>query len=245
MEKETLLYRFFSGQLSAEERLQFDELVATDTEFATQFEFERNLQKVVTAPKNQALKAQLKGFEKEIATTSIHHKLPRKRYTNWAIAASIVLLVGASWFGYRSFTGVDYNNLYQENFETYPNTAYTITRSQENISIKRKAFAAYETGNYKIALDYFKTLSDSEELDYIDFYAALSHLNIGDSKSAIPFLEKTIAGNSNYVAEAHWYIVLAYLKQEKRKKALLYLKELGNTYSYKNKEAKALLKELE
>ena len=100
MTNEDLLYRFFSNSLTETEEKQFNELLETDADFKAQFEFENNLKRAIKHKENSELKAKLKNFEKEIQGNEIQK--PSSSF-NWRIAASIVILLGASWFGYQSF----------------------------------------------------------------------------------------------------------------------------------------------
>ena len=150
MDKELLLYRYFSDQLTDDEQLLFNDLLEKDLEFKAQFEFENDLKRVINKNQKQNLKQKLIGFEKEIEAKnkSISSK---PRLKNWSIAASIALLIGLGWIAYSTFSGPDYDNLYVANFETYPNTVYTITRSDADQSLERNAFAAYEASDYEKA----------------------------------------------------------------------------------------------
>ena len=52
MDKETLLYQYFSNQLTSEEQEAFDELLKNDREFKEQYDFEKNLQLLLVADKD-------------------------------------------------------------------------------------------------------------------------------------------------------------------------------------------------
>src|SRR5690606_30965503 len=160
MDNQELIYLYFSNSLTPEQETLFESLLKTDTEFKAQFEFEKQLQKAVKSHETDRLKAQLQDVERRLDNkqdTSIFN------FRNFAIAASIALLMG--WFGYNTFFNTNYGSLYDSNFSEYPNTVYAITRSDDENSLKRKAFVAYETKNYQIAIEKFDSLSGKEKLD--------------------------------------------------------------------------------
>ena len=47
MDKELLLYNYFANQLTEDEQLLFDELLKNDMDFKAQFEFEKDLKRVI------------------------------------------------------------------------------------------------------------------------------------------------------------------------------------------------------
>ena len=244
MDKETLLYSYFSNSLTEDERNQFQKLLETDAGFKEQFELEQNLKRVIRKKESQHLKSKLIDFEHGIekpATTSNWKAGIRK----WSMAASVALLMALGWYGYNAFSGADYNELYNANFQQYPNTVYTITRGDNtDTSLERQAFEAYELKQYQIAINYFKELKDKTGLDYVDFYLGQSYLSNGENLNAIVEFAKISSTNSDYKAEALWYEALAQLKLEKTKESVLLLQALLQDGSYKKQEAQELLEKL-
>ena len=245
MDKDLLLYNYFSNQLTVEQQHLFEELLKTDIDFKKQFDFENNLKGVIIEKENENLKAKLRGFEKEIESATPVRKLPGTNYRKWAMAASIALLVGLGWLGYNNFSGPDYENLYRENFQEYPNTVYAITRGESVESIERKAFTDYELGNYESAIGNFKRIPQSDKKGYVDFYLGLSYLNSGQLDEAKKLLVNTGASNEKFKAETYWYLALIAIKENNKKTAVEYLNELVSQFDYNKDKAQRLLKELE
>lgn len=245
MNKEDLLYRYFSNSLTPAQKMELDSLLKNEPEFLKQFTFEKDLQQSVKTKKNNELKSKLQEFEKELQTKKVSSKA---NYKIWAIAASIALLIGFVWFNsYHSST--DFDNLYASNFETYPNTVYSITRGDTINSLERKAFVAYEQGDFKTAQDYFITFNKQlkeEDLQkkYIDFYLALSYLNTNDDESAKDIFKTIVASKKQFTGEALWYLSLINLKEQDSKNAKKHLQQLINTESYNKERAIKLLKEI-
>ncbi|WP_423999419.1 tetratricopeptide repeat protein [Maribacter sp. IgM3_T14_3] len=244
MDKEQLLQQYFANQLTKEQEGLFNELLLSDAEFKAQFDFENDLKRVIKEHEHQQLKAKLVGFEKGFAK-EVETRMPKGGFKNWSIAASIALLMGLGWFGYNSLTGTDYQDLYNNNFEAYPNTVYNLTRGDTNETLEREAFAAYESGNFQKALDNFDKIAVIDQKPYFDFYKAQSYLKLGDTSSAVTLLKKIVGSGAEFEAEAQWYLALSYLKAKEEENAKSALQKLIANYSYNKEKAIELLKELD
>ena len=246
MDKELLLYNYFANRLTAEQETLLEELLTTDSDFKQQFDFESDLKRVIREKEADNLKAKLGRFEKDISKSTQVKTLPRTNYQKWAMAASLILLVGLGWLGYNNFIAPDYGNLYDENFQQYPNTVYAITRgdSSEN-SLQRSAYVAYETDENSRAIDLFKALKETDNSEEITFYLGQSYLKNGQHREAITFFEEVIAEKGEFAPQALWYVALAYLKTDQKKIAVRALKDLIVDGRYKKTEAAKILKELE
>lgn len=244
MDKEQLLYHYFSNGLTPEQEQQLNELLATDTEFKEQFDFEKNLQNVIRDKEAKHLKSKLIDFEKNILEEKPVPRL-RPQYRKWAMAASIALLVALGWMGYNSFFGPNYGNLYETNFQEYPNTVFAITRGETVESIERDAFSAYEAGNYQTAIDNFNKIPVGDRKEYLDFYLGQSYLGLGQTPEAKTSFTNVIASNSEFLPEAHWYLALIAIKEKDRATAIDYLKKLTSKFEFNKDKALELLQELD
>ncbi|WP_397363545.1 tetratricopeptide repeat protein [Olleya sp. R77988] len=237
MNKDQLLYLYFSNSLTPSQEELFNELLENDAEFKAQFEFESNLKQVIRAEKSDDLKTKLKSFE----TTISSKNKASKPWFNWRMAASIVLFLGAGWFGYESLFGLNYDNLYDSNYKNYPNTVYTITRSDDANTLERQAFVAYETQDYKLAIDKFNV---AKQQPYFNFYKAQSYLGLDDLDEAKALFNTEVLNESQFKAEAYWYLALINLKQENKAEAIKHLKTLTSKFNYKKDDANTLLNSL-
>ena len=244
MDKELLLYNYFANQLTEEEQLLFDKLLAKDPDFKAQFNFENELKRVIIKNQNENLKHKLVGFEKEINVKNKSNPSQRG-FKNWSIAASMALLIGLGWIAYSTFSGPHYDDLYAANFEAYPNTVYTITRSIDDASLERDAFTAYEAGDHERAVAAFLDLKAEGVTNPTDFYLAQSYMHLGKTKEAIEALNRVISNDMEFKAEANWYLALAYLKNKDEVKASATLKNLIENFNYKREKAQTLLQELD
>ena len=242
MDKEQLLEHYFSHDLTPEQVTLFENLLVTDLDFKKQFDFEKDLKRVIKTKQNKNLKIALNRFESDIRETSSGGK--KQGYKNWAFAASIVLLVSIGWLGYNNFMRTDYNAMYEENFQNYPNTVFTITRGDTSESLERDAFAAYEAENFQNALDNFDEIPQNDQKPYLDFYKAQSYLHLNKTAEAKKYFIKNIEKGNSFIPESHWYLALTYLKEKDKKHALVELQKLISQYDYNKNKAKVLLNKL-
>lgn len=241
MDKELLLNNYFSNQLTAEQERTFNDLLDTDTEFKAQFMFEKDLQRAIRKKENQDLKVKLKGIEKEIQTTASPSQA-KSRFRPWSIAASITIFLTLGWLTYYSLSGISNQDLYNAHFEPYPNTVYSITRSDGSESVEREAFVAYESQDYERAAELF--LNAGEAITHGDFYLAQVLLQLNRNEEAIELFAKSMLEDSSFEAEANWYLALAYLKENNIESAKEVLERQVSQYNFKKAKASELLESL-
>lgn len=245
MDKELLLYNYFSNQLSEAEEQVFNDLLISDADFKAQFDFEKNLKQVIRKNENETLKTRLVGFEKSVAKEATVTKTT-SRFRQWSIAASLALLIGLGWFLYNFNSEIDYQELYASNFEEYPNTVYAITRGDESDnSIERKAFVAYESDDNAQAIVHFNDLKKTMNTENVNFYLAQTYLKNGQPEEAIVLFNEIIKENGEFAPQALWYVALSYLKSDRKDDAVNALKDLTVDGRYKKDAAALLLDQLE
>ena len=239
MNKQNLLYHYFSNSLTSAQKEEFQILLQTDEEFKEQFEFENNLKSVAKENRHQGLKSKLNNFEANINTKKI---TKNASFSYLKIAASVVVLVTAGWFAYQNIFKVDYTNIYNENYKTYPNTVYAITRSDTINSLEREAFVAYDGGYYNLAIEKF---NKAKAKDYFEFYKAQSYIQLEQYDKAKVSFKKVVEKNGQFVPEAYWYMALISIKQKDKTTAIYYLNQLNHNFNYKKDETRQLIERLE
>ncbi|GAB5476436.1 MAG: hypothetical protein Mars2KO_45350 [Maribacter sp.] len=244
MDKELLLYNYFSNQLTAEQERAFNDLLDTDADFKAQFLFEKDLQQAIRKKENQELKTKMQGFEREIVKKA-EESSPKKRFRYLAVAASVTVLIALALMQYMNSSTAQYDDLYAANFHEYPNTVFPITRGETDASVERDAFVAYEQGDYHMALENFDKIASENRKPYVDFYKGLSYLSLDQNQDAKASFKRTIDSNTNFGAEARWYWALLAIKEKDKSKALELLNELVSDFEYNKEKAMALIQELE
>lgn len=205
-------------------------------------EFDKNLQKAITASERKKQKRFLKSVE-----ASLNDVDAKPKKVNWLVAASIIAIISLCGYFILNNNGTSNQELYAENFTPYRNIVVPIVRDNIKKSKKNIAFTKYEIGDYFEAILLFNQLEKQDSLDAntINFYKANAYLKIGKTNEAIESLLQ-ISENSNWQEERLWYLALASLKIEKTKDAKKYLSHLKitNKKDFKAKEVDELLKEL-
>lgn len=232
MDKNILLNNYFEGNLSEEEKQQFDELLSNDSEFKTEFEFQKKAKVAVALSERQRLKNQLKEIENS-------RKLKNNNNTWLSIAASIVVVLSLGFiFFWNSSTTND--NLYADFYETFPNIEAPTTRGENNLNIKSEAFYAYDSKDYKKAIELFSEIYKVEKTDYAIFYIGLSEMELNEHKKAINTFSLFEGDtNNNFYYYVKWYKALSYLKEndiENSKKLLNEVVKNTNPFQLKSKE---------
>ena len=129
-------------------------------------------------------------------------------------------------------------NIYQDNrrmdklFDTYYTPleydSQLMSRGEETISPElASTMEAYQKEDYASALQMFETIPDVDE-NYL-IYKAICLLETEQTEDAITLLEKLVANGegTEYYQQACWYLVLAYLRNHQKDKAI----ELLNTFN--------------
>ncbi|CAM1350005.1 tetratricopeptide repeat protein [Tenacibaculum halocynthiae] len=200
--------------------------------------FENDLKKVISLEERAKMKASLQELE--------YNKYSKKRNRSYLfVAASIAVLI--SFIGYSLIVNqkTSTDDLYAEYFESYRNVIQPITRGVESKNNSTKAFEAYEKGNYKKASTLLiKAYSEDKNNAYL-LYQGISFLQLNNSDKAIEVLNKQLEITDKFNIKTHWYLALAYLKNNeviKAKKSLE--KVLDSSGDYKKQEAKSILRNL-
>jgi len=187
------------------------------------------------------LKKQLQDIGKTINTEySTKHK---KHPINYKIAASIVTIIGLSFYFYQN-NNVSSQDLYNEYFTVYPNIYSTKGDSKSNEF--NRALLEYDKGDYLSAQKIFKNMGKSKTLNSSEeFYYGISLLMIDSAKSSKKRL-KSVSKSHPLYSEALWYMGLILVKQDSISLAKEILNKNGMRFSNaRKKDIKKLLKKLE
>lgn len=239
MKAEEWIDKYYLNELTSEELKAFEKLLKTDVELRKEFEFQNDLSLSIKSHEKDILKSRLQQHEqaKEVRKES--------GWKKWLVAASILILIGVAGITYFNFSTPDYDKLYAQNFEAYPNTEFNITRGENKPSLEYNAFSAYESGDYKQAIPLFLELKETNASKYLDFYLAQSYLANDNYDKALTIFEETIQHQEAFVDEAHWFAALAALKLNTKAIVQKHLNYLVANGGYKSVQARELLKKLD
>jgi len=239
MENEELIAKYFSRELTPEQEKMFNTRLASDASFKDEVTFYERIKEASKNERSNALKDKLQDFEKK-AQEKEYRKTQKFPFLKIAIVAIVLFSLG--YWMYSTRTSIDTEQLYASNFKIYPNTVYALTRSDTVNSPEREAFVAYENGDYELA---FTKMNQATPQPYSRFFKAQTLITLDRFEDAKAELETTIQDQKQFVAEAHWYLALVQLKQNRIIEAQTTLQKLVTNYIYKKEEAQELLKKLD
>ena len=232
MEKNDYIEKYFEGTLSPEETIMFNKLLEEDAVFAASFEYERNVKRAITLNERKALKQKLQSFEK-----------PKKSYKWLYVAASIAVVFGV--FTWNSLFVTNYDSLYSEYYQTYPNTVAPTVRGEVSDDVKSNAFYAYDSGDYMKAIALFSKIYTKDGDDYAIFYKGLSFMELEKYQEALAVFELHDYTKENaFTPFFRWYTALINLKLKNKSETIVLLEKLSQTDNPQKEAATRLLEEL-
>lgn len=241
MDKETLINGYFENSLSQDQLKEFEQLLKTDSEFASEVDFQKELGLSLKKGERQELKQMFGELntKEEQTETKVFNLRP------WLAAASIALILSlGAWMFYFNSPEINGDELYAANFAPYDNVVHPLERGNEIADMKTRMFSAYEAQDYKLFLTLAEQMTTKQKDDYIDFYSGIVYMQLENHEKAIPILIGYINSDGELNDRATWYLALSHLKLgniEKSKESLKILIEMG---SFKKKDAEILLEKL-
>lgn len=210
----------------------------------TRAAFEQEMQADISLRNEVVLQQKLTGaaaalsheYENLLRTTIPATDPVKKLNRNWwYAAAAVVILVLATWlFRHNS-------NSPEKLFATYfkPDAGLPVVMSGTNEAYDfYNGMVSYKEGDYAKALDIWQNVKTAS--DTLAYYRAVAQLNNNHLQQAVDGL-LPVAQNSNsqWQPKAIWYLALAYLKQNNRTQALVWLNKIPG-----NKEALRLVNDI-
>lgn len=232
MNKEDLLNKYFEKSLNEEESAFFYQLIESDLEFKSEFEYRNQVKKAIALNEREKLREKLKSFESK----------PRRVNSLWYAAAASLVIVFSFYFILFNQNHTS-EELYNEYFEVYPNVVQPIVRGDGN-SLVNEAFVAYENENYGQSAQFFQNIYTTTNEEYALFYQGMSLLNADQIQKADDLFE-THSWSENYIYKVNWYLALSKLKQNQTQEAKELLLKNINSGNYKVEEAEELLDKLD
>lgn len=244
MKNHDLIDSYFENSLSPKEQKIFNDLLQNNSDFKNEFQFQKDLKKVIAIKQQEELKSTLVEIENRSQKNSSFMLIPKK----WMIAASLLIIASVGTWGIKSNYYPSNEAIYADYFEPSRNTVQPVVRGENLNTIEYRAFVAYESQNYHKAINLFNSVKNPEAA-YIDFYKGLSYMAINKHEDAINLLEplsKTniLEGKNKDIDEkAKWYLALSYIKINEDQNAANTLNLLidNPTSSYKKVDALEIL----
>jgi cytochrome c-type biogenesis protein CcmH/NrfG len=238
-ERYILFDQYLQNEMNAEEKSNFEKQVSENEEFASEF---ASFKIAHTQLENKfGIAAEREAFEENLTKIANKHfnkessKVIAFKPWNYAVAASIVVLVGLFFFNYMQKPVYEDFNQHEQ--------AYFTERSIENATLKQ-AETAFNEKRYKEAVPLFEKILKQTKTPEIQYFYGISLLEANKTKKAAIVFQELRSGTSVYKNKATWNLALTRLKQKNYigcKEILLTIPEDYEDYV----EVQVLLKELE
>ena len=229
MKNHDLIDRYFENSLSPKEQQLFNDLLQNNSEFMTEFQFQKDLKKIVAVKQQEDLKSTLIEIENRSQKNSRLMLIPKK----WMVAASFLILTSLGIWGIQSKYFPSNKAIYANYFEPSRNIVQPIVRGENLNTIEYRAFVAYEAKNYHKAINLFNSVKNPDQV-YIDFYKGICFLAINKPEESIDLLKSVAETNDlnnkhkGFNKKAQWYLALAYVKINDDQNAIKELTEIIN-----------------
>lgn len=238
MNKSGLIDKYIQRKATAEELEKIKQLMEEDAYFREEITFQLELREAVKREESQKLKQHLQRLDQKKKGFRFFPGI-------WKVAAVFVFGLGLLWVFNMS---PDYEKIYKENFEAYPNIVAPTVRGEADASRSdiEKAFQYYDNRDYVKAAAAFKKIYDEEKIDYANFYYALSLMADHQPEKAVEALESPDWEISErYQSQTDWYLALGYLKIRNKEKAMTYLEKVIKADGAMAEQARKIVKEIE
>jgi hypothetical protein len=134
--------------------------------------------------------------------------------------------------------------LFDQYYSPYPNVVMPVTRSEQGDStLMGQAFSAYESKQYKTAIQLFKQIAHPNEAALL--YLGNSYLSDNQPEKAVTVLKDLSEKRSTFNDQATWYLALAHIRLNQRSDAVAVLEKLKTSNSSYSEKAREVIKKLD
>ena len=234
-ERYLLFDQYLQGEMTVEERNNFEKEVSGNPEFAAEF---RTFKEVQVQLQNKFGHVQEReAFKENLSVISDEHfnknkpKLVLMRPWYYAAAASVVILFGLFFFNQNTKPDfADYNQ--QEH-------AYLTERGNVQEELKQ-AEEAFNSKKYKAAIPLFESILKENKTPEIQYYYGIALLEEDQFSKSEAVFNELKSGTSVYSEKALWYLALSKLKQKDYKASKQILQTISQDYEDYDKVQKLL-----
>lgn len=238
-ERYILFDQYLQGELTVDEKNNFEKQLSADSELASEFESFREIH--FQLENKFGIEQQREVFEENL--TKISNKYFNKKKNKvaslkpwyFAVAASIIIMFGLFFFDYKHYPNFDDYN--------HPESAYFTERGVSE-AILKQAENNFNGKRYETAIPIFEMILKENNSDEIKYFYAVSLLQVDKYVKAETIFKELEAGNSVYKEKAKWNLALSKLKQGKYNECKAILQTISQDYEDYD-DVEQLLEELE
>ncbi|MES2240219.1 MAG: tetratricopeptide repeat protein [Bacteroidota bacterium] len=208
-EKYILFDQYLQGEMSAEDRLDFEKQLSENPEMASELETFKEVQEQLEA--RFGFETERNAFEENLKVISkAHFKAEKPKVISmkpwmYVVAASVVLLLGLFLFNPGSKPSFGEYNQYEN--------AY-LTERAAGVAYLKQAESAFNAKNYKEAIPFFESVLKENKTAEIQYFYGVSLLESNQISQAEAVFNEIKSGNSIYTNKAIYALALAKLKQK-------------------------------
>jgi hypothetical protein len=213
---------YLTNQLSEKDKIDFENQLQNDASIREKFRIYQNWTNYL----ENKFDSKTIDFKKNLETISKSNFTENKKSETkvisfkpyyFAIAASIVLVIG-TWFMMQN-SMPNYND-YNQHEEAY------FTERGDVIESLKLAQDAFNATNYSEAITNFEIVLKSHKRPEIEFYFAVSLLEVDKFTESEVIFNNLKSGTSIYKDKSTWYLALSNLKQKKYEETKEFLKQI-------------------
>lgn len=223
-ERYILFDQYLQGEMTVEEKDNFEKQLSEDHEFSSEFETFKEVQlrlktKFEFEEEREAFKANLTTISDTHFNTS-KPKVVVMRPWYLAAAASVIILFGLFFFDYNNPSFADYDN---------PETASFVERGDTDTALIG-AQIAFNDGKYAAAIPLFEEILKENKTPEIQYFYGVALLEESKYPKAESVFSELRSGTSAYKEKATWSLALSKLKQKKYTECKEILETISQDY---------------
>jgi len=224
---------YLEGRLSDNQQVAFEAEMARNPKLAEEVQLEQETRQLLQLHKQAAYKEELQELDARMQRAA-HLKQFRRRWWGFGVVAASILLALGIWGLWSTY------DPYEEAFAPYPDRL--TTRSQQGSYPLNRAMEAYNTGDYRQAIEQFVAVNATADPE-TSLYLGISHLADQNYAEALSALQ-TLSDTSLYYQPAQWYMALTYGQMGKAAQARLILQAIRQQadHAYQQQAADLLAK---
>ncbi|AWK03884.1 hypothetical protein HYN56_06430 [Flavobacterium crocinum] len=224
-ERYILFDQYLQGELTVDERSNFEKQLNEDPELASAFESFKEMH--FQLDNKFGIETEREAYKENLSRISdkYFHKKKNKVVSlkpwYFAAAASVAIMFGLFFFDYKHYP----------NFEDYnhPESAYFTERGVSEETLK-KAEDNFNGKRYEKAIPFFEAILKENNSEEIKYFYGVSLLQVGKYVKAETIFRELEAGNSVFKEKAKWNMALSKLKQGKYKECQEILQTISQDF---------------
>ncbi len=241
-----IIEKFISNELEGEKLDWFQDQLRNNKDFVAQYILHIDINAAIKEDDIMHLRKRLDEIYNSFVQTE-QKVIKISRIKQFSAAALILVLIGIAGLIFilkdKSLSNEELFADYYSPYETIINVRSADNEIEKLIS---DAFELYEQKKYKEAsIKFDEILTQDPDNTFINFYSAISDLEIGNVNVASKKFQSIINDRDNlFVQQSEWYLSLCHIKQNQTDEAVKILKRIIEREGYYKKQAENLLAEI-